>query len=707
MEQSTEISEGECVVLSREGDRQLAGPGSRESKSGDEGIRSIVSMDDEYVWTATGSADVKRWKDVGRRIERMEYDGASYGNGRVEGTDPAGSSFQPIPINDSGSRHHRKHSSFDAAGGHSPSEQQGLLFRTESHESRTVAFAPEPTPMRPNGSGAQDASPTSQLRDRLSPPQANAPRRTTMSGAEVAGSVMSDTSANGVDDDDGEDKMNGIPYASLVCLGMPESPYSYGFSRSDDFPPRPDSVASGPKSMLQPTGDQPQVQDGGDQSPRRVSIQVDRDASLHRPTHRHHSQARMDFEERELCSDAIPLRTSPDEIIAGRAGLVRSLMLNDRQHVITVDTEGEVAVWNIIRGICVGKFSSADVAAALHLERGVSAETAVRKHSNEVLEMVKERVEGETMVITWCQVDTKIGSLVVHLEEGRVFDAEVYVDDLKLAGSESARDDARVNLGKWVLTNLFRGLIKAEERTLRDLAEAGTDTGANGENAGGMPIQAGAGTRSPQSKHMSIERPNQSPPHRQRAMSGTFTESNTVSLNIPGLVSPAATSAILPGIESPLSKSIPLSGSFQAFSAGGMRSGPLSAIPQSPATGSLHGGASPGDVLNRGDYFSPKRGSRAADPSPDRSQPATTPGAERAPEKPPLGTTPGGSFMGKLKGFGKKKTAETPLVPVIEPPPPPPVDTVSTLLLSFPSRDIPSLSFSYQGFRKKWEANGV
>jgi WD repeat-containing protein 48 len=151
----------------------------------------------------------------------------------------------------------------------------------------------------------------------------------------------------------------------------------------------------------------------------------------------------MDFEERELCSDAIPLRPSPDEIIAGRPGLVRSLMLNDRQHVISVDTEGEVAVWNIITGTCIGKFSSADVADALDLERDMAAGKAVRKHSNEVLEMVKDRIEGETMVITWCQVDTKIGSLVVHLEEGRVFDAETYIDDLHLEGAEAARDDAR------------------------------------------------------------------------------------------------------------------------------------------------------------------------------------------------------------------------------------------------------------------------
>jgi WD repeat-containing protein 48 len=153
--------------------------------------------------------------------------------------------------------------------------------------------------------------------------------------------------------------------------------------------------------------------------------------------------ARLKFEDREIASEAVPLRKTPDEVVAGRSGLVRSLLLNDRQHVLTVDTQGEVAAWNIIRGVCIGRFSSADVAAAFDIERGVAAGQAVRKHSNEVLELVKDRVEGETMVITWCQVDTKIGSLVVHLEEGRVFDAEVYADELGLEGYEGIREDMR------------------------------------------------------------------------------------------------------------------------------------------------------------------------------------------------------------------------------------------------------------------------
>jgi WD repeat-containing protein 48 len=231
-----------------------------------------------------------------------------------------------------------------------------------------------------------------------------------MSGEPIAGSIaislLSDMSMHDHDEhhgpSSGPDTLNGLPYNSLVCLGMPDSPYSFGFSRGVS----------------------------------RTSIDMRPETELGTPRKAHgHEQtaaqmARRAFEDREIASEATPLRKRPDEIIAGRPGLVRSLMLNDRQHVLTVDTEGEVAAWNIIKGICIGRFSAAEVAAALDLERGIEAGSAIRKHSNEVLEMVKQRVEGETMVITWCQVDTRIGSLVVHLEEGRAFDAEVYADEL-------------------------------------------------------------------------------------------------------------------------------------------------------------------------------------------------------------------------------------------------------------------------------------
>lgn len=337
-------------------------------------------MDDEYVWTATGSADIKRWKDVGRRVDRLEkeVDGASYGNGDISIPVPSGPTTAPSAI---------ANKAFSPDGGDG-------MERTDSGQGRSVAFAPPP--LR-NGHDA-NGSPS---------------QRRKSADATSAGQTTT---------------LNGLPYSSLVCLGLPDSPYTFGFSpRQDDL----HTVRSGGSisSMNRNNFLKPD-----DEEPPRGSMQIDRPPA---------TLARMEFEDREIASEAKPLRAKADAVIAGRSGLVRSTILNDRQHVLTVDTEGEVAVWNIIRGVCVGRFSSAEVADALHLERGVKPETAVRKHSNEVLELVKERVEGETMVITWCAVDTKIGSLVVSLEEGRVFDAEVYADELGLEALDGIREDTR------------------------------------------------------------------------------------------------------------------------------------------------------------------------------------------------------------------------------------------------------------------------
>lgn len=48
----------------------------------------------------------------------------------------------------------------------------------------------------------------------------------------------------------------------------------------------------------------------------------------------------------------------------------------------------------------------------------------------EALELVKERIEGEAVVPAWCTVDTKIGALGIHMEQGRCFDAEIHLDEL-------------------------------------------------------------------------------------------------------------------------------------------------------------------------------------------------------------------------------------------------------------------------------------
>ena len=65
-----------------------------------------------------------------------------------------------------------------------------------------------------------------------------------------------------------------------------------------------------------------------------------------------------------VVGDAIPLHSIPDEVIEGEHGLVRAIVLNDRVHALTVDTAGEVAVWDIVRGLCLGKYAHRDVSSA-------------------------------------------------------------------------------------------------------------------------------------------------------------------------------------------------------------------------------------------------------------------------------------------------------------------------------------------------------
>lgn len=176
--------------------------------------------------------------------------------------------------------------------------------------------------------------------------------------------------------------------------------------------------------------------------------------------------SRLAYEDRELAEDATPLRAKPDEILKGSHGLIQSSMLNDRRHVLTVDTKGTVALWDIVKAKCLGAFCERDVQRAVWAE-GVlpatngkgqgpaSAPPATQPATTplETLEIVKERIEGQGTTPLWCLIDTRIGALTVHLEEPRCFDAEVYVDEIDEGaegkeGAVSVREGLRTGVWK-------------------------------------------------------------------------------------------------------------------------------------------------------------------------------------------------------------------------------------------------------------------
>jgi WD repeat-containing protein 48 len=154
------------------------------------------------------------------------------------------------------------------------------------------------------------------------------------------------------------------------------------------------------------------------------------------------STARALFEEREVAADAIPLCTQPDDVIAGDHGLVRCIILNDRINALTVDTAGEVAVWDIVRGICLGKYPPEDVAAASHAGSTGGGSGEKERSPREALEAVRERIEGEAVVSTWCMADTKGGVLTIHMTE-RCFEAEVYADEVGFDDNRQFNDESK------------------------------------------------------------------------------------------------------------------------------------------------------------------------------------------------------------------------------------------------------------------------
>ncbi|CBX92874.1 similar to WD repeat protein [Plenodomus lingam JN3] len=135
-----------------------------------------------------------------------------------------------------------------------------------------------------------------------------------------------------------------------------------------------------------------------------------------------------------------PVRSLPDFTIEGQNGLIKHHLLNDRRRVLTLDTAGEVMLWDLLQCVPIKSYG--------------------KKHMEDVLPEINTR----DSVAHWCGVDTRIGTLTCVLEENYCFDAESYADDLQLEEQIEFREDHRINLGKWILRYLFSNLIDEEIR---------------------------------------------------------------------------------------------------------------------------------------------------------------------------------------------------------------------------------------------------
>ncbi|KAJ7765499.1 hypothetical protein DFH07DRAFT_737719 [Mycena maculata] len=261
----------------------------------------------------------------------------------------------------------------------------------------------------------------------------------------LAPSVISDDG----DDGDEDETRHGLPYASLIRLTSPNDPFPVrGGARERDAEVATLYSAASVVSV----------------PPLRVPLSPHQ-SHIASPLRSAPFYPRRAYLTRELATDAHPLVSVPDAIgtLTGERGLVRALVLNDRVHAVSVDTVGEISVWDIVRGVCVGVFTKEALeGGACGIERAGKEGWRPR----EALERVRERIEGEAVVASWATIDTKAGVLTVHINE-RSFESEIYADEVGFAGDRRFGEEAKFNIGKWVLRNLFLGFIREEQRTRR------------------------------------------------------------------------------------------------------------------------------------------------------------------------------------------------------------------------------------------------
>ncbi|KAJ6581489.1 hypothetical protein B0H19DRAFT_1115437 [Mycena capillaripes] len=505
--------------------------------------------------------------------------------------------------------------------------------------------------------------------------------------------------------DDGESR-NGIPYASLVRLTSPNDPFPVrggGGGSPRDRDAEVATLYSAASVVSVPPLRSPQFSAAS----QHILASPLRSAPL--------PSSRGAYFGRELAADAQPLVPAPDAggTLAGERGLVRAVVLSDRVHAVSVDTGGEVGVWDLVRGMCVGVYPRE----AQEWGAGAAGAGAAQEEEwspREALERVRERIEGEAVVAPWATVDTKAGVLAVHLNE-RSFESEIYADEVGYAGDRRFGDEAKLNIGKWVLRNLFLGFIREEQRAKRARRDSthSQDTTSSAHHHQTHRASLSSDT----SRH---RRPSFTTESRRRSGSNSTVVSAPKMLPaVPPAVpnTPLGTSPLLTPLiplyvrpkEGPAHIAMPAIPGSPALGANDATPMPMPLAIQPNRrvrTGTLENGGKDGKERDRdskeaGDYFGTRvrqvsMQSGTAPSAPDDFSGWGGPGAGSGAQTP---STPTG-LMGRLKSFGKLKRAAdvaTPALPttvevpiVEEAAPEPSAKTPLQMLLAGPLNPPPS-----------------
>ncbi|KAL4304405.1 hypothetical protein GQ457_10G013750 [Hibiscus cannabinus] len=142
-----------------------------------------------------------------------------------------------------------------------------------------------------------------------------------------------------------------------------------------------------------------------------------------------------------------PVYKEPIFTIPGTPAIVQHEILNNKRHVLTKDTAGSVKLWDITRGIVIEDYG----------------QVSFDEKKEQLFEMVS--------IPSWFTVDSRLGSLSVHLDTPQSFSAEMYSEDLNIIGKP---EDDKINLG--------RETLKGKDSTPRSLAHSRIEVDGNAEN---------------------------------------------------------------------------------------------------------------------------------------------------------------------------------------------------------------------------------
>lgn len=161
-----------------------------------------------------------------------------------------------------------------------------------------------------------------------------------------------------------------------------------------------------------------------------------------------------------------PMNDYPDFVIKGGASIRQYSVLNDKRHILTKDTDKNVALWDVLKACKVEDLGQVD------------------------FEGEEKKRFKQVHVPNWFIVDLRTGMLSIHLDESDCFAAWLSAKDGGLAPSDGS--DPKINYGYLLL----QALLEHWPRTYMNEEE-------NGDGPGCSPVLGGDRPR-PRNSYFSV-----------------------------------------------------------------------------------------------------------------------------------------------------------------------------------------------------------